>query len=278
MFSKQIIADIVIMLPNQHDALELYLIKKDLDDKVVFDDNDSVLKKKLKITNFLIENKGIKDNYGNEIVTLIVEEKVSELAEEYLWKFDKRTKEFEAFPNLYRFLRLDGYDIDFKNKKLIRSLPEDVAVQEKEDYILKTLEQYGFATSKEHYNQAKSSYTKNNLAAMNSQLRPFTESFFMEMASYIKNAETSNVNIQNINPVDATSSMQVLAKCTHPVLDIALNEWTGDGKGYIQAFWKRLHPQGSHPGIPDIDEAVYRFQLVLINMSYILQRFVLYYR
>lgn len=95
----------------------------------------------------------------------------------------------------------------------------------------------------------------------------------MTTSEYIKSIEWTNPNIANITPSNATGAMQVLVKCNKPVLDVDLNEWDGQSKGFIEAFWKRLHPQGSHPGLPTIDEAVFRFQLVILVTSNIINRF-----
>jgi hypothetical protein len=275
MFSKQVIADIVCMLPAEHAGLDLYLIKFDLDDKVAFDDADSIKKKKVELTKYLIRNQGIKDNHGNDIMTHVVEDRINYLLDSYgaYTAFDKKAQEFVDYPDLYKHLRLDGYDIDFKNKKLIRYLSEDFNVQEKEDYIIKRLDEYHFSTTKGHYEQAQSSYIGANYAAVNGQLRTYTESLFMDMASYIKAKEASNMDISNIEPTDAIKSMQILAKCKKPIIEKHLNEWTGDSKGFIESFWKRLHPEGSHPGLPSDEEVIFRFQLVILNTSNLLHRF-----
>lgn len=275
MFSKQIIVDIVKTLPSNHNPLEMYLIQFDLDDKISFYSGDSIETKKLAIVRYLIANQDVKDSFQNPIVLNIVEDRVAFLLDREFGDFDRRKNEFTTFPNLYKCLRYDGFDIDIQNKKLIRTLPDDIKVSEKEDSIRFILNKYNFPTTIGHYDQAKGSYLSGNYAAVNGQLRSYVESLFMEMASYIKNIE--NTNIANIIPRDATSSMQVLVKCNKPILDVTLNEWDGQSKGFVEGFWKRLHPQGSHPGLPTIDEAVFRFQLVLLVTSSIINRFNVLY-
>lgn len=277
MFSKQVILYSVKSMPDSRADFDMYLIEKDLDGKIRFSPDLSIIKKKVKITEYLIENPGIKDNFGNEIVTNIVQDMVKKLCTGYDLDLEEIKDRFDKYPNLYNYLRFDGYDIDFNNGKLIRVLPDNTSVEKKEDNILDFLKEYGFKTTKGHYEQAKGSYLSNNLAALNGQLRTFTESLFKDMANYIKEQEDTNQNITNICPENAITSMQILAKCSHPILTDELNEWKGDGKGYIQMFWNRLHPQGSHPGIPTLDEAVYRFQLVVLNVSYLINCFKKFY-
>lgn len=275
MFSKQLLVDIVNMFPNTHAELDKYLIKFDLDDKIDFIGVDSISKKHVKIIKYLIENQGVKDNFKNDIVLNIVEDRIINvlLNNGYYYSFDEDKQEFNEYPKLYRYLRFDGYDIDFENNKLICSLPEDINAADKEDNIIVALNNYGFATTKGHLEQAKASYLGGNYAALNGQLRTYTESLFMEMAKFIKIAENTNSNISNINPSNATTAMQILAKCSKPVLSSSLNEWDGQNTGYIQGFWKRLHPEGCHPGLPNIDEVLFRFQLVILNTNNLLNRF-----
>ncbi len=278
MFSKQVIVDIVSMFPGYHTNLDTYLLKFDLDNKINFDASDSIDKKKLKITKFLIANQEVKDNFKNNIVLNVVEDRIiNHLLDDYRWDSDMTSPEFKSFPKLYKYLRFDGYDIDFECKKLVRMLPDDIGAAQKEDNIISVLIKFGFNTTKGHFEQAKASYLGGSYAALNSQLRTFTESLFMEMAQYVKNLESENQDISNISIVNATTAMQVLAKCAKPILDRSLNEWDGQNTGYIQGFWKRLHPEGCHPGLPTIDEAVFRFQLVLLNTSNLINRLISLY-
>lgn len=265
--------DIVKTFPGYHNQLETYLIKFDLDDKLSFNNGDSIETKKLAILKYLISNQEVRDIFQNLIVLNVVEDRIFFLLDDMYGGFDKRKKEFESFPTLYTYLRYDGFDIDVKNKKLIRTLPDDLKVSEKEDSIKSVLNKYKFTTTIGHYDQAKGSYLSGNYAAVNSQLRPYVESLFMEMAKHIKTVESSNQDITSIIPINATTSMQILSKCNKPILDVALNEWDGQNKGFVEGFWKRLHPQGSHPGLPTIDESVYRFQLVLLVTNNIINRF-----
>lgn len=280
MFSKQVIVDIVNLFPNTHADLDMYLIRQDLDGKISFEKDESIPKKLVKITKFLILNQGIVDNYGNDIVTNIVEDCVRKLINTpyaYRSEFNEELGEFKNYPTLYKYLRFDGYDIDFENGKLTRNLPAEIEAEMKEDFITVFLEKYKFIQTKGHLQQAKGSFLGNNYAALNSQLRAYTESLLIEMAVYIKNQETANTDILKIIPANATTAMQVLIKAQNPILDSNLNEWSGDGKGYIQAFWARLHPQGCHPGLPDIDEVSYRYQLVLLNTYMLVKRFRNFY-
>jgi len=50
------------------------------------------------------------------------------------------------------------------------------------------------------------------------------------------------------------------------------NEWTQDGKNYINGVFKMLHTEGSHPGLSDEDHSTFRLHLVLITARTFLRR------
>ena len=39
-------------------------------------------------------------------------------------------------------------------------------------------------------------------------------------------------------------------------LSVSRNEWTGDGKNYVNGLFKMLHTEGSHPGLSDEGHSV----------------------
>jgi hypothetical protein len=53
------------------------------------------------------------------------------------------------------------------------------------------------------------------------------------------------------------------------------NEWTADGKNYINGLFKMLHTEGSHPGLSDEDHSTFRLHIVLVTARTFLRR--LYY-
>lgn len=50
------------------------------------------------------------------------------------------------------------------------------------------------------------------------------------------------------------------------------NEWTQDGKNYINGIFKMLHTEGSHPGLSDEDHSTFWLHLVLITARTFLRR------
>ena len=93
------------------------------------------------------------------------------------------------------------------------------------------------------------------------------------MSLYIKLREKDNETINKISDINENQAILILAKCRNPIIDINLNEFGEDKLGFIQVFWKRLHPEGSHHGLSDIEGTLYRYQLVLLNIELLLDRF-----
>jgi len=50
------------------------------------------------------------------------------------------------------------------------------------------------------------------------------------------------------------------------------NEWTQDGKSYINGLFKMLHTDGSHPGLSDEDHSTFRLHIVLVTARTFLRR------
>lgn len=136
-----------------------------------------------------------------------------------------------------------------------------------EDEVVALLEKFRFSVAKGHYEQALSAYTRGEWAAANAQLRSFSESLFDSIA------ETLVDDKKNL-PSDSHQRREMLATKTSPSFFFShLNEWEIGGKGgFIQGFWRRLHPQGSHPGLSDEEDSTFRLQIVVIVASHYLRR------
>jgi len=46
----------------------------------------------------------------------------------------------------------------------------------------------------------------------------------------------------------------------------------GSKGAFLQGLWKRLHPQGSHPGLSDEEDSTFRLHLMILTASYYLKR------
>lgn len=173
---------------------------------------------------------------------------------------------------LGRGLARDSYVVSFdkngRNPKLRAALPDEVQLPETDDEVHQLLKSFQFMTPLGHLDQAVEAYTRGDWAACNSQLRTFLESLFDDIARYVRPEEAAQrPSSENRRALLADPSVGFLA--------VNRNEWTTDGKNYINGLFKMLHTQGSHPGLSDEDHSTFRLHIVLITARTFLRR--LYY-
>ncbi len=65
----------------------------------------------------------------------------------------------------------------------------------------------------------------------------------------------------------------ILASLKPPFLLRELNEWDDNGLGFFNGLIKRLHPQGSHPGLSEDEDSTFRLHIVLLTARLVLKRF-----
>lgn len=169
---------------------------------------------------------------------------------------------------LTRGLQRDGYvlvwDEDVLHGPLRAALPTEIDLPSTDDEVRQVLKQLQFGTPLGHIEQAIEAHTRGDWAAANSQLRTFLESLFDEIAN----------RVRPLGP-DQTSENRRAMLATEGFLSLARNEWSQDGKNYINGLFKMLHTEGSHPGLSDEDHCTFRLHVVLVTARAFLRR--LYY-
>lgn len=180
-----------------------------------------------------------------------------------------------AEPNLPRELALgrglarDGYVVSFgddgRDPALRAALPDHIQLPETDDEVHELLKTFQFATPLGHLDQAVEAHMRGDWAACNSQLRTFLESLFDDIARNVRPQEAAQrPNSENRRALLANPSVGFLA--------VDRNEWTADGKNYINGLFKMLHTEGSHPGLSDEDHSTFRLHVVLITARTFLRR------
>jgi hypothetical protein len=171
---------------------------------------------------------------------------------------------FEAlFPGLARALKRDGFDIVEGDLRL--ALPEALDLPATDDEVHRWLEEFAFMVPVGHLDQAVKNHAAGQWAAANGQLRTYMESLFDEIAATLAGPGVAL-------PPAGAPRRDWLAGLTPPFLDPDLNEWNGQGTGFVQGFYRRLHPTGSHPGLSDEEDCTFRLHLVLLVSRLLLRR------
>jgi len=201
---------------------------------------------------------------GGLLADVIVEKAVTYLPVERQSRPWDNSSEPEPLPPLaakfVRRLAADGFIVT--DRTLRRELPVDVGLAKAESELMRLLNRHRFAVAKGHLEQAFDNHAGGNWAAANSQVRSFLEGLLDEIAIRIDPATVSG---------SSENRRASLAKAGF--LSAGLNEWGNDGKNYINGLMKRLHPQGSHPGLSDEDDSTFRLHVVLLTARLLLSRF-----
>jgi hypothetical protein len=175
-------------------------------------------------------------------------------------EFDDSRRERDPF---IRALARDGFVLE--KGRLRKTLPEVVDLPAADDEVHLLLDRHQLATPKGHLDQGLRAHSDGSWAAANSQFRTFLEALFDEIALLIdpQNAPRTKTG---------ETRRQLLAALPKPFLSRDLNEWSDDGKNFVNGTFKRLHPQGSHPGLSDEEDSTFRLHLVLLTARLFLRR------
>lgn len=166
-----------------------------------------------------------------------------------------------------RGLALDGYvvswDEDSRAPLLRAALPKEVDLPATDDEVHQLLKHFNFAVPMGHLDQAIEAHTRGDWAAANSQTRSFLEGLLNDIALQIDPQKAS---------LQKSSENRRALLAEYGFLSEGRNEWTPDGKNYVNGLFKMLHTDGSHPGLSDEDHSTFRLHLALISGRTLLRR------
>jgi hypothetical protein len=193
---------------------------------------------------------------GRPLRQLIIEEAARLLKKN---RYAETQPDGQAFINA---LKLDGFNE--VEGQLRAAFPETLVLPQADDEVHELLKRYNLGLSLGHLDQALTAHGRGDWAAANSQLRTFYEALFDEVAV--------RLDPQCASRPTGETRRQLLANLPQPFIRRDLNEWSDDGKNYVNGTFKRLHPQGSHPGLSDEEDCTFRLHLVLLNARVFLKR------
>lgn len=143
------------------------------------------------------------------------------------------------------------------------TLPGEVQLPHTDDEVHQLLKHFRFPTPLGHLDQAIDAHARGDWAACNGQLRTFLESLLDDIARFIRPDDA--------DALPSSENRRALL-ASEGFLAIDRNEWTQDGKSYINGLFKMLHTQGSHPGLSDEDHSTFRLHVVLVTAGMLLRR------
>jgi hypothetical protein len=208
---------------------------------------------------FLLENPDAQGPLGANLAFEIIEYLIERLVESHPEYTDALE---EAHPRLVRALERDGFVVEGRALKPMIPSPRGYVVLQSE--LMDLLDRFDFTTSRGHIEQAIAAHSRGEWASANAQLRSFTESLLDEIANKLDGAAGATTSEER---------RRLLVTISPPFLLSSLNEWDlAKGTGFIQGFWRRLHPQGSHPGLSDEDDSTFRLHLVQVVAHHLMKR------
>jgi hypothetical protein len=170
----------------------------------------------------------------------------------------------EAF---LRGLARDGFVLvpgDQSGGASIRAaLPSEIQLPQTDDEVHHLLKHFRCNTPLGHLDQAIEAHARGDWAACNSQLRTFLEGLLDDIAKIVRPTEAAKLPTSE-------NRRGLLADVGFLAAD--RNEWTRDGKGYLNGIFKMLHTEGSHPGLSDEDHSTFRLHAVLVTAGMLLRR------
>jgi hypothetical protein len=252
MFSRKTIIEIVNALNFQtHDEVERFGIEFNLETVISC---SYINQKETAIIKYLISNPEAIGPNGSKLVFELIE---YELKKQGFDSFSER------YPELVHSLDRDGFELT--ENGLRRKLPAEFPIVEQEDQLISLLEKFEFVTAKGHYEQAVAAHSRGEWAAANAQLRTFVEEFFKKTQTIVCSGHCSTNN----EPKNALANAGFFIK--------DYNEYLSNGTGFVEGFWKRLHPEGSHPGLSEQSDSTFRLHLVILVIHHFLMRLELKY-
>jgi len=198
---------------------------------------------------------------GDSIQDAIVEKAASLARDDLEFEEDDAPPWYVEQQGFRRRLEMDGFVI--AGGKIRATLPNDVGLPAVQDELHRLLAKHNVSTASGHLDQALDAHAKGHWASANSQIRTFFDALFDDICERI---DPQTKALGSGQP----RRTQLAAK---GFLSRDLNEWSDNGLGFINDLAKRLHPQGSHPGLSDPDDSTFRLHVVLLTARFFLRRF-----
>lgn len=253
-FSRKTIVELVNAMQGQYNpSFDRTMLEFGLENEA----QDSSLPRKLnRLAEYLIKNPSQTGPRGEDLVLELIKKELER-------RRITSVNDFENdLPKLANSLKRDGFTMS--SGDITRTLPAQIPVSDMEDELRTILNKHNFNTPLGHLEQAINNHTNSNWASSNSQLRTFIESLFDKFYEVLVGGNHSTSHERR----------QELARINPPFLLDSINEWSlSNNNGFLEGFWRRLHTQGSHPGLSDEEDCTFRLHLVILVSHHLIKRF-----
>ena len=227
MFSRKTLIELIKALNFQtYDQVERFGLEFNIEDAIT---GRWIKERETSIVKYLVLNPEAVGPNGSNLAIEIIE---------YALKNHRGFESFaESHSDLAHSLEKDGYELTSSGIKT--KLPTEFPVVEQENQLISLLDKFGFSTAKGHYEQAIAAHSRGEWASANAQLRTFVQEFFDRTQDIVCPKSYFSSNDRKIALAKAGFFLQ------------KYNEYLFNGTGFVEGFWKPLHPEGSHPGLSE---------------------------
>lgn len=259
LFTRKTVLAVTENLPEKHADFERLLMEFSIEEVIP---KGYLKERSLAVAKYLLANPAASTPDGKNLTDEFVRTWVETTVKNF-WSEDDLEK---RYPKVYRALKADGFSVDILAKNLRPDHPPELNIAEANDEIHELLDQNVFSRSRGHLDQGISAHAQGDWAAANAQFRTYFESLLEEIAGRLA------TRTGQAAPATGQPTRQFLGN--QGFFISGLNEWdpSASSKGFIESLFKRLHPEGSHPGLSDQDDSTFRLHLVLLITRLLLRR------
>lgn len=195
------------------------------------------------------------------------------MVEEAIRRFGSTAGDADVWDKLERYLNLDGFALQRGKDKygyaiiegLAVAMPQSVGIAKAQNEIDALLERYSFNVAQRHLESAKRNIAQADWEAANGQCRTFLDALTDGIADGLFPVEAKALN-SGLQKRQLLANNGFLSRDKHEFGD-------GPAQTYLPGLVKLLHPDGAHPGISSLDDALFRLQAVIVTARWLLKRF-----
>lgn len=264
-YSRKTVLAATDLLENAgHARISRFLLEHGLENDVAA--GGSMRDRTTSLARYLLAHPEVLNEDAQNLTDAVVEGLVTDVVRTFV-RYDGEF-DYDRFSQtqgaLNRALERDGFTVE--GGQLRRALPNALDLPQADDEVHAILNRVGFDVARGHLDQAIAAHGRGEWAGANGQLRTFVEALFDAIAQRL------SLHLNREAPAVGHPSRLWLAGLNPSFFVAELNEWTGQGSGFVEGFIRRLHPQGAHPGLSDEEDSTFRLHLVLLVARAMLRR------
>jgi hypothetical protein len=165
---------------------------------------------------------------------------------------------------LCHYLKIDGYRVN--GREILNLLAKELDEVAMDSELTRLLAKYEFSIAADHLRIGRTSLGAGNWPAANGEFRKFIEALLVGISNRLLPAQNCKTAAQAIKLLSKTASPAFLLESRNEV------EYDDFKHPFVEALYKRLHPEGGHFGPSDEDDAFFRFHLVVSFAYNLLKR------